>query len=122
LEYYETKVFKISSAENQKKVLAFLESAYVPALQNMGLCNVGVFVNADMNAADHSVYMLIPYCTLEQYSGISEALEHDMAFQKAAANFYAEPKTAPPYERIDSSFFKAFSSIPFIELPEESLI
>jgi hypothetical protein len=121
LEYYETKVFQISSAENQKKVLDFLEDAYVPALQNMGLSNIGIFVNADMKAADHSVYMLVPYCTLEQYSGISEALENDMAFQKAAAKFYAEPKTAPPYERIESSFFKAFSSIPFIELPEESV-
>ncbi len=119
-EYYEYRVYKISSFENRQKVLHFLKTAYVPALKRMGLNRIGVFTNAKDNT-DYSVHMIIPFAGMGQYTGRSKYLESEPLFNERAAAFFAIPKKTPAYTRIDSSVFKAFSSIPFMELPEESI-
>ncbi|MCM8532987.1 MAG: NIPSNAP family protein [Lentisphaeraceae bacterium] len=119
-EYYEYRVYKVSSADKQKSVLSFLEKAYVPALKRMGLSRIGVFKNAK-NSQDYDVHMVIPFTGLAQYTQRSDYLINDISFRDDAKSFFAISKADPAYSRVDSSFFKSFSSIPFIELPKESI-
>lgn len=119
-EYYEYRIYKIDSSDNQHQVLKYLRMAYVPAMHRMGLTRIGVFVNAK-KLDDYDIHMILPFNGMGQYLGRSEYLESDVSFQEDAAVFFGSAKNNPPYTRIESSFFKAFSSIPFIEMPEESL-
>jgi hypothetical protein len=119
-EYYEYRVYKIKTADKQQDVVSFLQKAYVPVLHRLGLSRIGVFVNAKDNA-DYDVHMIIPFASMAQYAGRSEYLKTDRVFQFEAKSFYDFPKDNPAYERVESSFFKAFSSMPFMEVPKESV-
>ena len=118
-EYYEYRVYKVKSASKQQDVLSFLEKAYVPGLHRLGLTRIGVFVNLKNNT-DYDVHMIIPFASTVQYEARSEYLNNDVVFQHDAKSFFAISKDSPAYTRIDSGFFKAFSSMPFMELPKES--
>ena len=116
-EFYEIRTYRIETAENQQKVLKYIENAYKPALNRMDIDRVGVFTNAK-DDKDFSVYMVIPFQDLELYTDRSNMLFDDYGYKRAAAEFFSIPKKSPAYKRIESSFFKAFSGIPVMEIPQ----
>lgn len=116
-EFYELRTYKIDSAENHKTVMNYIMYSYKPALENMGLERIGVFVNAkDQN--DFSIYMVIPFEDIEDYTNRSDKLFSDYSYMNSARNFFDTPIKTPPYTRIESSFFKAFSGMPIMEIPQ----
>lgn len=118
-EYYELRVYRIESGEKQAIVNAYLEKALLPALNRMGVDRVGVFTLMD-KPEDFSIYVLIPYPSLESFSGLNPALAKDGAYQKAAAPMFAAPLKDPAYKRIESRFMKAFAGMPVLELPAQT--
>lgn len=118
-EYYELRTYRIQSAEKQEALLAYVESALLPALNRMGLERIGVFTSLD-KADDHDVRVLIPFPTLDAFSSLTPRLEADPAYLKAAASHFTGPMKDPPYTRISSQFMKAFASIPTMELPVQT--
>ena len=117
-EFYELRVYKSQSEANQKSVLKYVENAYKPALNRLGVDRIGVFTNAKDDAKDFSVYMVIPFTKLCQYTNRSDKLIADQKYMSDAKEFFDIPKKTPAYSRIESSFFKAFSCIPTMEIPE----
>ena len=116
-EYYELRVYRVNSIDNQEIVLDYIENAYKPGLEKIGVDRIGVFTNLrDVN--DHSIYMLIPFHSVDQYTNRSNALFADSEYMKNSKAFFNIPKKTPAYTRIESSFFKAFSGIPTMEIPE----
>ena len=116
-EFYEIRKYKIENATNQKAVLSYIDKAYTPALKRLGLSRIGVFKNIkDEN--DFSVYMVIPFASAYQYTQRSEKLFADSNYLESSKEFFSIPKKSPAYTRIESSFFKAFSGIPTMEIPE----
>ena len=116
-EYYELRVYRINSIDNQGAVLDYIENSYKPGLEKIGLDRIGVFTNLkDVN--DHSIYMIIPFHSIDQYTNRSESLFKDPEYIASSKEFFSIPKKAPAYSRIESSFFKAFSGIPTMEIPE----
>jgi NIPSNAP len=118
-EFYELRVYRIPNADKQKTVSDYLQKALVPALNRMGIDRVGVFTLLD-KPDNHDIYVLIPYPTLEALSELPTKLADDSAYQKAAADFFAQPMKDPPYTRIESRLMKAFAGLPVMELPDES--
>ena len=115
-EFYEIRTYKVDNAKNQKAVLNYIDKAYVPGLKKMGLSNIGVFTNAK-EAKDFSVYMVIPFTSACQYTNRSDKLFADSEYVENSKEFFSIPKDTPAYSRIESSFFKAFSGIPTMEIP-----
>ena len=77
-EFYELRVYKSTSAENQKVILDYIKNAYKPGLEKMGLDRIGVFVNAKSDAGQTTaVYMLIPFHSACQYVNRSDMLFAD---------------------------------------------
>ena len=66
-EYYELRTYRVQTAEKQEALLAYVESALLPALNRMGLERIGVFTSLD-KADDHDVRVLIPFPTLDAFS------------------------------------------------------
>ena len=118
-EYYELREYRVNSAEKQKIVSDYLKKALVPALNRMGIDRVGVFTVKD-KPKDLSIFVLIPYPTLEALADLNPKLSADGAYQKAAAALFALPKKDPAYIRIVSRLMKAFAGIPVIEMPAQT--
>jgi hypothetical protein len=118
-EHYELRAYRIKTADKQKIVSTYLEKALLPALNRMGIDRVGVF--KVMNKPDDlSIYVLIPFSTMEAFANLSPKLLADSEYQKASEEMLTQPKTDPAYIRIESKFYKAFTGMPVIEMPAQT--
>ena len=115
--------------EKQEVLDAYLRDALIPALNRLGIKQVGAFHEIPVpppagQAAPPFVpatHLLITYPNLElnTLGRISQSLENDADYQKAAAGYFAIPATEAVYDRIESSLLSAFSTMPRLEAPEK---
>jgi hypothetical protein len=115
-EYYELRVYNLKSAEQQKAVEAYFQSAAIPAYNRMGVKTVGVFRQMEPSESP-KVYVLIPFASLQQFEQVNERLTKDAAYQKAAAPYLQAQHTDPAYARIESSLLHAFQDMAKLEVP-----
>ena len=115
-EYYEFRVYKTNDINKKKMLDMYLEKALLPALGRMGIDRIGIFSNMD-NLNDNSIYVLIPYSTLEVFASVNPKLLADKEYMNAAKEHFAAPKDNPVFNRIQSKFYKAFEGMPVIEMP-----
>lgn len=118
-QYYELRVYSTKSERQQKLVSDYWQNAGVPAYNRMGVQPVGVFTELEDSPTNH-VYVLIPFDSLEAFSAVGAHLAADAAYQAASADFMAQPKSNPAYERISSSLNVAFDSMKKLALPPSS--
>ena len=116
-EYYELRTYRIADAEKQKIVSDYLEKALLPALKRAGINRVGVFKETE-GKGDHSLYVLIPYTSLNQFSSLNDVLEKDSVYHQAAETYFSQPNKSPAYSRIESRLMKAFQGMPVLETPK----
>ena len=118
-EFYEWRIYRCASEEMKQGVSKYIEHAFLPALNRMNIDRVGVFtsLNDDDN---HSVYVLIPYATLDVLAHRTAKLAADEKYLEAAEEFSAPAKDDAPFVRIESRLMKAFAGMPVIELPAQS--
>lgn len=118
-EYYEIRIYKIFDYEKQQIAEDYLKNAFIPALNRMGIDRVGVFSNlSDEN--DHSLFMLIPFSSIDQFTNMNATLAADADYQSKAADYFTRNKKSAVYQRIESRFMKAFQGIPTMEIPAYS--
>ncbi|MEM7368117.1 MAG: NIPSNAP family protein [Bacteroidota bacterium] len=116
-EYYELREYSVSSAEQQQQVLAYLRDAAVPGLNRQGISPVGVFTPTAPDSG-LTIYMLIPYQSLDQFADAPAKLMADAAHNQAGAAYLdlSDPEMKA-YDRIDSRLLVAFDSMPKMEVP-----
>jgi len=118
-EFYELRIYRIDDYEKQVACEQYLEHALMPALNRLGIDRVGVFTNqGDEN--DHSIFMVIPFASLDKFSKLNESLAADKTFQTDAADYFARELKDPVYTRIESRLLKAFAGMPVMEIPQLS--
>lgn len=117
-EYYELRVYRITDAANQKIVSDYLEKALLPALKRSGINHVGVFKELE-ERGDYSLYVLIPFTSLNEFSCLNNVLENDVQYQDAAKDYFALSKVSPVYRRIESQLMKAITTSPVLQIPQE---
>jgi len=115
-EFYELRVYTLKNAEQEKVIEDYFEKAAIPALNRLGMKNVGVFKEMKPEGQT-KIYVLIPFASLDDFIGVEEKLSKDAVYQDAGAAYMTAPATAPAYERIQSSLLKAFAHMPKIEVP-----
>ena len=118
-EFYELRIYKIFDYEKQDALESHLRDAYIPALGRLGIDRVGVFRNLkDEN--DHSVFVLIPFASAEQFAGLRDSLVKDEKYMAAEKTFSDRALENPVYQRVESRFLKSFADIPQMELADYS--
>lgn len=115
-DYYELRTYTFDNEEQKEATLTYLGTAFIPALNRMGISPVGVFEPLEAGE-EIKLYVLITYPDLEDFTNLVDNLAGDEEYQKAATGYLKRPLKEPAYQRINSSFMKAFSSIPIIETP-----
>ncbi|MGK9120950.1 NIPSNAP family protein [Olivibacter jilunii] len=116
--YYELRTYTLKDADQLSLVEDYLERAAIPALNRLGIENIGVFTELKPSAQS-IVIVLIPYQSLHEFETINDRLEQDKLYLTEGASYLNAPATKPAYERIQSSLLKAFKNMPGIELPSK---
>ncbi len=124
-EYYELRAYRLKSGASTAPIEGYLEKALLPALAKRGVKNTGVFTELEVDKragtskpkADTPLWVLIPHASLESFASVSADLNTDAAVQAAGAAYLGVPKSTPAYERVDTWLYRAFASMPRIELP-----
>lgn len=115
-EYYELRRYHLRRGPNQKRFEDYAREAAIPALNRLGIGPVGVF-HVMVGADSPSVYVLIPYRSLEDFATLGARLAADAEYQRAGAEFINCPASDPVYVRIESSLMVAFEGMPRLEVP-----
>ena len=105
----------------------YASKALIPALNRLGVKSVGAFHESPAPTPTDakppeakptsSAFLLIPYQDAGQMSAVASALANDSDYQQAAAEYHSVPATDAVYERIESSLFLAFETMPKLEAP-----
>jgi hypothetical protein len=115
-EYYELRQYKLESGPQGKLTQDYLENALIPALNRMGMKNVGAF-NLYLGSETPTIYVLIPSNSLDALVTAELKLAQDEEYQKAGAAFIKVPAKEPAYQRIESQLLIAFEGHPKLTVP-----
>jgi hypothetical protein len=124
-EFYELRAYRLKPGASRAPVDAYLEKALIPALNQRGIRNVGVFTEIEVDKkavtstpkAGSPVWVLIPYASLEAYVSVTAEINTDAAVQKAGAAYLNVEKANPAFDRIDSWLLRAFAGMPQLQVP-----
>ena len=115
-EFYELKIYKLKTREQGDRVDAYLRNAYLPALHQSGIKNIGVFKPEETDTTSGKrIYVLVPYTSMEQFLNSPELLAADKQHATNGKDYIDAVYTLPPYERIESILLKAFTGMPKME-------
>ncbi|MDB6064517.1 MAG: family containing protein [Pedosphaera sp.] len=115
-QYYELRVYTIKSPAQQKLIDDYWQNAAIPAYNRIGIKPIGAFTELDSPEVT-KIYVLIPFDTLEIFASVPARLAADTAYQTAGADYLNAPKSAPAYERIESSLTIAFDGMKKLAVP-----
>jgi len=115
-EFYELRVYTLKNAAQLKLSEDYFQNALIPALNKSGSKNIGVFTEQQPEGQT-KLYVIIPYNSIQDFISITDKLANDTAYQQAGAAYLDAPATEPAYERIQSSFLKAFTGMAKMQVP-----
>ena len=121
-EYYEIKVYNLTSSVQEEKVERFLKNAYLPALHRAGISKVGVFKPAETDTVNFGkkIFVLIPYTSVDQFGKLTEILLKDKQFETSGSEYLNAAYNDLPYARLESILLYAFSGMPQLEVPKHA--
>lgn len=120
-DYFQLKMYRIGNTEQESIMDQYLENAYLPALERAGIPKVGVFKPRAVDEGEQLYIMvLIPFSSLEEFETLDRKLEQDEVYLKTGKEYIEAPHDAPPYERIESFLLRAFTSTPYLSVPDHS--
>ena len=115
--YYQLKIYHLKTAAQEALTDKFLQTAYLPALHRAGIKNIGVFKPIEKDSLQH-VYVLIPFKSLEQFTGLEKVLQKDQQYQTDGKEFLNASFDSIPYERQEVMLLQAFESMPAPAIPQ----
>jgi hypothetical protein len=119
-EFYEIKVYTITSKEQAALIDTYLKNAYIPGAHRAGIGKIGVFtpVESDTTFFGKRIYVLTPFTSLEQFASLKDALQKDKQYLEAGKDYIDAVYTTPPFDRVESIVLKSFSYMPALEVPK----
>jgi hypothetical protein len=117
-EFYEIKIYHITSAAQEKTLDDYLQAAYLPALHKAGIGKVGVFkAIANDTATDKQVYVFIPLKSIEQWMQLPAILEKNETYKQSGKEYLDAAYNAAPFVRIESILLRAFPLATQMQMP-----
>lgn len=117
-DYYNLKLYRLSSNEQVNQVDAYLKNAYLPALHRAGIGKIGVYhpITND-TAVEKRIYVFIPLQSLNQIDPLEELLVKDPVLQRDGDAYWNAAYNKAPYLRIESIVLKAFPLMTSFQSP-----
>lgn len=115
--YYQLKIYRLTTKEQESGLDNYLKAAYVPALHRAGIPNVGVF-NAIAKDSEQLVYVFIPFTSFKQMEGLNGKLAADAQYQTDGKDYIDAAYNKQPYRRMETIILKAFDEAPVPMVPQ----
>jgi hypothetical protein len=115
-EVYEIRTYELFQYSNFKKFNTYFEDYFIPALNQQGINNIGVFreVSEDL---PRKIYVFIPFDDMETYQKARSVIVADAKIQKASAEL--SPVNKPLFNRYETSLYMAFDGMPKMVKPDD---
>ncbi|KPK46372.1 MAG: NIPSNAP family containing protein, partial [Planctomycetes bacterium SM23_25] len=117
-ELYELRRYRLGDDDQRKRLDAFLGEAAIPAMNRIGIRPVGAF--GMMTGEGKDLIVLLPHPSAESVVTATGRLLADAKFLKDGGKFLKAPKSAPLYQRVESSLLLAFDAVPKLETAEKA--
>jgi len=114
-ESFEIRKYTLKSPEKQAVLEAYLKDAAIPALNRLGVRNVGVFL-PEKPEATAVVYVVLRFSSLDQLAKSTELLA-DAVLQQQGAAYLDVPATDVVYERVESWLTQGIAGMPAMAVP-----
>lgn len=115
-EIYEWRRYSLTRGGRIRQLNAYMEKALIPALNRMGVGNVGAFTEMGSHEPAQ-VHVIIPYPSMSAYAKSRARLAADKTYQQAKKEYDAIKVSAPVYTRFDSTILLAFEGMPKLKAP-----
>ena len=117
-QFYEWRTYELKSGSKMGVFDEYLQSALIPALNAIGVKQVGVFTEMGMSEPP-KLHLLLPFSSIEEFAQSTQNVLKQSVYQQNSKSF-AESATPdnPNYTRYESSLMRAFEAIPQMEVPE----
>jgi hypothetical protein len=112
------RTYILKNETQQKLVEEYFEKAAIPAMNRIGIKNIGVFTEMKPEGQT-KIVVIIPFGSLEAYMDAGKKLNADANYKAAGAAYLDAPASAPAYDRIESSLLFSFQHMPKIFPPEK---
>lgn len=117
-EFYELRLYRFKTTEQQTRTENYLEKALLPALHRIGIKKVGVFKPVETDSTfGKKLYVLIPFKSMSELEGLSAKLAKDKLYATEGTDYIDAKFDNPPYDRIEKTILKAFSGMPQSAVP-----
>jgi hypothetical protein len=113
-QYLEWIHYTLPAGSNKNRVEKYYETAAIPALNRLGISNVGVF-NVIYGPNSPSLYVLIPHNSMDSLLTYQQKLMKDGEYMKAAREYHSSDISNPAYTRMERSLMLAFKGMPKVE-------
>ena len=115
-EFYMLRHYILPRGPQVKMADDYFRDALVPALNRLGISQVGVF-NVAVGPDTPAVYVLLPSTSAETLLTAENPLVHDAEYLKAAAPFWNADARQPAFEEMNVSVMQAFENMPKLAVP-----
>jgi hypothetical protein len=117
-EFYQLTVYHFNNMAQQKVLDDYFQNALLPGLHRMKINNIGVFKSwSNDTVADKLMYVFIPFKSFDMITQLSDKLNRDAVYAKAAEEYLNAVYTNPPYSRKETILLRAFPLAPQMQLP-----
>ncbi len=118
-QYFEWLQYTLPTGKNKDRVEKYYEKAAIPALNKMGIDDIGVFyIKYGQNAP--TLYVLIPHDNLDSVMNYRKKLMNDDEYRQAAKDMLESDISSPAYIRLERGLMHAFKGMPKLE-PKTSM-
>lgn len=114
-EYFEIRKYTLKSPEKQSQLENYLRDAAIPALNKLGVGQVGVFLPEKPEGVP-VVYVVLRHASLGSVAKSADLLG-EAAVQQAGAAYLGAKAEEPVYERIESWLTRGIEGMPAMKLP-----
>jgi hypothetical protein len=112
--------YTLPGGSNKGKVEQYYKEAAIPALNKMGISDVGVF-NVMYGPNTPSLYVLIPHDSMESVLTYQDKLLDDATYAAAAKEYNESEISSPSYVRMERSLMRAFKGMPKVESAKKTV-
>lgn len=112
--------YTLPSGSNKNRVRDYYAQAAIPALNKIGIQNIGVF-NVMFGPNTPSLYVLIPHDNFDSLLTYQDKLLQDGDYRKAADDYLSSSIDEPAFVRMERGLKRAFQGMPKVASPKERI-
>ena len=117
--YYQISVYNFTTTEQRNIIDNYLKTAYLPALHNLKMSNVGIFEPvANDTVSNKKFYVIIPLKSFDKAATLNDRIIKDEQYLINSKNYREAVYNNPPFQRVENILLEKFALAPFFNLPK----